>query len=63
MSKTLPKGHLSCLTEGFRYTPAAATNIARTFERVRQQLEREELPPPENVLVLPQRKPAAQQAR
>jgi len=63
MSKTLPKGHRSCLAEGFRYTPAASTDIARTFERVRRQIEQRELPPPENVLVLPQRKPAAQQAQ
>jgi hypothetical protein len=63
MSKTLPKGHRSCLTEEFRYIPAASTDIARTFERVRRQLERQAPPPPDNVRVLPPRPPAAQQAQ
>jgi hypothetical protein len=63
MSKTLPKGHVSCLTEGFRYTPAASTDIAKTFARLRQQLEREEPRTPKNVRVLPHRKLAPHQAQ
>lgn len=43
MSKTLPKGHLSCLSSAFRYTPAAHTNIAQTFARIaRERKERRE---------------------
>lgn len=36
----LPKGHLSCLSKAFRYTPAAGTDVAKTFVRVRRQLAR-----------------------
>ena len=39
MSKTLPKGHLSCLSDAFRYTPAAHTNVASTFERIKRELK------------------------
>jgi hypothetical protein len=56
MSKTLPKGHASCLSEGFRYTPAASTNISKTFARVRRQLARPEQSATQNVCILPQRK-------
>ncbi|HKC43263.1 MAG TPA: hypothetical protein VKC64_05510 [Burkholderiales bacterium] len=43
MSKMLPKGHLSCLSKTFRYTPAAHTNVAQTFARIARELkEREE---------------------
>jgi len=43
MSKTLPKGHLSCLSKTFRYAPAAHTNVAQTFARIARELkEREE---------------------
>jgi hypothetical protein len=56
MSKTLPKGHVSCLSETFRYTPASNTNISKTFARVRRQLARPEQPATQNVCVLPQRK-------
>jgi hypothetical protein len=63
MSKTLPKGHRSCLTEEFRYIPAASTDIARTFERIRRQLARETVPLPGNVRVLTQRKPTTQPAQ
>lgn len=38
MSKVLPKGHLSCLSSAFRYTPATHTNIAHTFARIRREL-------------------------
>lgn len=42
MHSILPKGHLSCLSSAFRYTPAMRTNIAETFARIRQELlERE----------------------
>jgi hypothetical protein len=56
MMKTLPKGHVSCLSGAFRYTPASNTNISKTFARIRRQLGREEPPASENVCVLPQRK-------
>ena len=42
MSKTLPKGHLSCLSNSFRYTPAAGTNVANTFARIKQELGEQE---------------------
>lgn len=57
MLKTLPKGHLSCLASQFRYTPAARTDLAKTFARIRRRALREraaaELP---NVHALPVRK-------
>ena len=56
MSKTLPKGHVSCLSEAFRYTPASSTNVSKTFARIRRQLARPEQSPTQNVCVLPQRK-------
>lgn len=41
MAKTLPKGHISCLSSAFRYTPAVHTNVADTFARIaREQLSR-----------------------
>lgn len=39
MSKILPKGHLSCLSDAFRYTPAAHTNVAGTFARISRELK------------------------
>jgi hypothetical protein len=39
MQSILPKGHLSCLSSAFRYTPAVRTNIAETFVRIRQELQ------------------------
>ena len=39
---TLPKGHVSCLSDAFRYTPASETDIVKTFARVRHGLLREE---------------------
>jgi hypothetical protein len=39
MAKTLPKGHLSCLSNAFRYTPAVQTNVANTFARIARELE------------------------
>jgi hypothetical protein len=56
MNKPLPKGHVSCLSEAFRYTPASNTNISKTFARIRRQLGRQEQPATRNVCVLPQRK-------
>ena len=38
MTKTLPKGHVSCLSNAFRYTPALNTNVAGTFARIRREL-------------------------
>jgi len=38
MSKLLPKGHVSCLSSTFRYTPAMQTNVAQTFARIRREL-------------------------
>ena len=45
MQKLLPKGHVSCLSRGFRYTPAAGTDVAKTFARIRRQLKAEAKPP------------------
>ena len=38
MTRTLPKGHVSCLSNVFRYTPAADTNVAKTFARINREL-------------------------
>jgi len=63
MSKPLPKGHLSCLSEAFRYTPASNTNISKTFARIRRQLGRQEQPAARNVCVLPQRNRSGSRAQ
>jgi hypothetical protein len=39
MSKTLPKGHASCLAPGFKYTPSVHTDLAKTFARIRRRLK------------------------
>lgn len=39
MTKTLPKGHVSCLSKSFRYTPAVSTNVAATFTRITRELK------------------------
>ena len=59
MPKTLPKGHASLLGEGFRYTPAVHTDLAKTFARIRQQSKPAEAKPEDggNVRALPIRKP------
>ena len=62
MSKTLPKGHLSCLSEAFRYTGASNTNISKTFARIRRQLCRQEQPATKNVCVLAPRKLSGSQS-
>jgi hypothetical protein len=36
--KILPKGHLSCLSDRFRYTPASHTDVAQTLARIRREL-------------------------
>jgi len=51
----LPKGHSSILSPGFRYVPAANTDIAKTFARVKRELKPEERPVT-NVSVLKARK-------
>lgn len=33
----LPKGHMSILSPAFKYVPAASTDVAQTFARVRGQ--------------------------
>ena len=47
MTKTLPKGHVSCLSNAFRYTPAAHTNVADTFARISRQLKTQGAPSPD----------------
>jgi hypothetical protein len=37
--KVLPKGHISCLSKSFRYTPAMNTNVANTFARITRELK------------------------
>ncbi len=39
MTKTLPKGHLSCLSSAFRYTPAVRTNVADTLARIAREIK------------------------
>ena len=59
MPKTLPKGHASLLGEGFRYTPAVHTDLAKTFARIRQRQSKPAEAKPEdggNVRALPIRK-------
>jgi hypothetical protein len=55
MQKSLPKGHVSCLSQAFRYTPAAGTDVAKTFARIRRQLKAQ-AKEPSNVHALPARK-------
>ena len=33
----LPKGHTSILSPAFKYVPAASTDLAKTFARIRAQ--------------------------
>jgi hypothetical protein len=37
VTKTLPKGHVSCLSSTFRYTPALHTDLAKTFARIKRE--------------------------
>ena len=43
MQRTLLKGHVSCLSSAFRYTRAADTNLAGTFERIKRALSGQEV--------------------
>ena len=52
---TLPKGHVSCLSDAFRYTPASQTDIVKTFARVREGLVQEEQQVARDRLVFTQR--------
>jgi hypothetical protein len=45
VAKTLPKGHLSCLSDRFRYTPAYRTDVAQTMARIRRELEQAQTRP------------------
>jgi hypothetical protein len=57
MSKILPKGHVSCLNTKFRYVPAANTDLAKTFARIRRrQAKPQPADEPGNVRALPLRK-------
>ena len=51
----LPNGLPSILSRQFRYVRAADTDVAKTFARVRRELEREARPP-DNVSPLTARK-------
>ena len=55
MHKTLPKGHVSCLSGAFRYTDASSTDLAKTFARVRRELTRGAQPATGNVRELPRK--------
>lgn len=57
MSKSLPKGHASLLTPKFKYTPAANTDLAKTFARIRRRQTKQQKPEEAvNVHTLPVRK-------
>ena len=53
---TLPKGHVSCLSDAFRYTPALETDIVKTFARIREGLLSGEQRRAGHRLVVPQRR-------
>lgn len=40
--KPLPKGHRACYDPAFKYTPAASTDIAKTFARLRREAKQRE---------------------
>jgi hypothetical protein len=44
MARSLPKGHLSCLSNAFRYMPAVHTNVANTFARIARKLTSQGVP-------------------
>jgi hypothetical protein len=62
MDKTLPKGHVSCLSGAFRYTRASDTDIVKTFDRVRRELGRQGERTTGNVRVLSRREPGGGRA-
>jgi hypothetical protein len=39
MQKILSKGHTSCLSPVFKYTPAIHTDLRNTFARIKRQLK------------------------
>jgi len=58
MLKTLPKGHTSCLSLQFMYTPASHTDLGKTFARVKRQLRRQSEEDRTKVWLLPARLPS-----
>ena len=58
MLKTLPKGHTSCLSSQFMYTPAARTDLGKTFARIKLQLRRQSEEDRAKVWLLPSRLPS-----
>ena len=58
MLKTLPKGHTSCLSLQFKYTPASHTNFEKTFARIKLQLRGESEEDRAKVWLLPARLPS-----
>jgi hypothetical protein len=55
----LPKGHTSILSPAFKYVPAASTDLAKTFARLREQQHRSPARGTANIAVLKQRSPAS----
>jgi len=58
MLKTLPKGHTSCLSSQFMYTPASRTDLRKTFARFKLQLRRQSEEDRAKVWLLPARLPS-----
>ena len=56
MKPVLPKGHLSCFSPAFKYTPAANTDIKATFARIREQLEKQQREADDHVTPMRQRR-------
>jgi hypothetical protein len=56
MQKALPKGHISCLSSEFKYTPAVHTDLGRTFARIKGQLKWQSKEDRRTVCSLPARK-------
>jgi hypothetical protein len=54
----LPKGHTSILSPAFKYVPAASTDLAQTFARLREQQRRTPVRASASIAVLKQRSPA-----
>jgi len=59
MLKTLPKGHTSCLSSQFMYTPASHTDLGKTFVRIKLQLRRQSEEERAKVWLLPARIPSS----
>ena len=58
MLKTLPKGHMSCLSLQFKYTPASHTNLGKTFARIKLQLRGQSEGDRAKLCLLPARLPS-----